>query len=241
MKVLKFKLSGKTAFFKRPDVNTFYYFTYGQVHKVALMGIFGAILGLGGYNSMKKEDSYPEFYTLLKDIKISIVPCSYKGFFSKKVQYFNNSVGYASKETGGNLIIKEQWLENPAWDIYVIIEDDITNNLANAIKNRTCKYIPYLGKNDHYADIEYINIYENINEAENPKRIDSFVPKELIEIDIEDEEGEVIKPFKYEETLPISLDVNNLYEFKKLVFTNMLIMNKKCDVYTIEDKNIVFF
>ena len=37
MKVLKFKLSGETAFFKKPDVNTFIYFTYGCIHKVAYL------------------------------------------------------------------------------------------------------------------------------------------------------------------------------------------------------------
>ena len=46
MQALKFTLSGKTAFFKRPEVNTYYYFTFGNIHKVALLGIFGAILGI---------------------------------------------------------------------------------------------------------------------------------------------------------------------------------------------------
>lgn len=49
MKALKFTLSGKTAFFKKPEVNTFYYFTYGQIHKVVLLGIFGALLGYKGH------------------------------------------------------------------------------------------------------------------------------------------------------------------------------------------------
>src|SRR5699024_7809318 len=97
MQVLKFALSGRTAFFKKPDVNAFYYFTYGNIHKIALLGIFGAILGYGGYNQ-QKESTYPEFYDKLKDIKISIVPKNDKGYISKKMQIFNNSVGYASKE-----------------------------------------------------------------------------------------------------------------------------------------------
>ena len=49
MKTLRFTLSGKTAFFKKPEVNSYVYFTYGNIHKVALLGIFGAILGYGGY------------------------------------------------------------------------------------------------------------------------------------------------------------------------------------------------
>ena len=44
MQALKFRLKGKHAFFKIPAVNSYYYFTYAQIHKVALLGIFGAIL-----------------------------------------------------------------------------------------------------------------------------------------------------------------------------------------------------
>ena len=53
MKAIRFTLSGKNAFFKKPEVNSYYYFSYGQIHKVALLGIFGAILGYGGYAQKK--------------------------------------------------------------------------------------------------------------------------------------------------------------------------------------------
>ena len=45
MRALKFTLSGKNAFFKKPEVNAYFYFTYGQIHRVALLGILGAIVG----------------------------------------------------------------------------------------------------------------------------------------------------------------------------------------------------
>ena len=53
MKAIRFTLSGKDAFFKKPEVNSYYYFSYGQIHKVALLVIFGAILGNGGYAQKK--------------------------------------------------------------------------------------------------------------------------------------------------------------------------------------------
>ena len=65
MQALKFTLSGKTAFFRRPEVNTYYYFNFGNIHKVALLGIFGAILGYQGYNNTIE---LPEFYQKLKDM-----------------------------------------------------------------------------------------------------------------------------------------------------------------------------
>ncbi|HJF40214.1 MAG TPA: type I-B CRISPR-associated protein Cas5b, partial [[Clostridium] spiroforme] len=159
MKALKFTLSGKTAFFKRPEVNTNYYFTFGNIHKVALLGIFGAILGYQGYNATK-DKGLPEFYQKLHDLKISIIPRNKNGYISKKIQYFNNSVGYASNELGGNLIVKEQWLENPIWDIVVLLDCQEADMLALSLLNNTCIYIPYLGKNDHPANISNVEIIE---------------------------------------------------------------------------------
>ena len=80
MDILKFTLGGKTAFFKKPEVNTYYYFTFGNIHKVALLGIFGAILGHRGYAATDYEtETYPEFYDKLKDIEFSIVPINEVG------------------------------------------------------------------------------------------------------------------------------------------------------------------
>jgi CRISPR-associated protein Cas5h len=71
MQALKFELSGKTAFFKKPDVNSYIYFTYGNIHKIALLGILGGILGLDGY-MFQQDKIYPEFYSKLSDLMISI-------------------------------------------------------------------------------------------------------------------------------------------------------------------------
>lgn len=265
MKILKFTLKGKTGFFKKPDVNTYLYFTYGNIHKVALLGMFGAILGLSGYNSMKlkellisknkknkteNEIEYPEFYEKLKDLKISIIPNAKHGFISKKVQNFNNSVGYASKEQGGNLIVKEQWLENPSWDIYLVIENEISEKLSNYILNNKAVYQPYLGKNDHYADIMNVKILEGneVTDVENVDKINCLFKKEdfnIIFADEEDEEEEEVSEdlFKYEERLPIALNRNtNMYESCSFIFTNMNIDCKaNCDIYNVDNKNIVFY
>ncbi len=47
---LQFTLTGRTAMFKQPDVNEFVYMTYGHIHKVAVYGMLGAMLGLNGYD-----------------------------------------------------------------------------------------------------------------------------------------------------------------------------------------------
>lgn len=261
MKILKFTLEGKTAFFKKPDVNTYLYFTYGNIHKVALLGIFGAILGYKGYNQMKfnkdstkfhKDDNvFPEFYSKLQNIKVSIVPKNEKGFIPKKVQVFNNSVGYASKEQGGNLIIKEQWLENPSWDIYVLIDNEESEKIAEYILSHKCMYEPYLGKNDHYAVIKGEEVFDesHIEEVAAIDKIDSLCSKKFFEINLSTDEfddfsdDEIVESFKYEEQLPVALEENaNMYILETLMFTNMKLINKgNADIYTVKDKNITFF
>ena len=75
MDILRFTLGGKTAFFKKPEVNTYCLFTFGNIHRVALLGMFGAILGYKGYSDSKvEEEVLPEFYEKLKNIQLSIIP-----------------------------------------------------------------------------------------------------------------------------------------------------------------------
>lgn len=236
MDILRFTLSGKQAFFKKPDVNAYYYFTFGHIHKVALLGMFGAILGYGGYNSMalKDEDNrkaYPEFYDKLKDLKISIVPICKKGSFDKKIVEFNNSVGYASKD--GNLIIKQQWLEEPRWQIYLVVDCIESKKISDALLNRRCVYIPYLGSNSHPADIS--EVYSITGESEkNPLYINSMFFKKCVELDADEED----EWFKYEEMLPVGLDKElNMYVYEKMVFSDMRVLQCNTDnVYRIQDE-----
>lgn len=246
MDVLKISLKGKTAFFKKPEVNTYLSFTYGNIHKVALLGIFGAILGYGGYASMDiKRDLYPEFYDKLKELRCAVMPKNENGFIKKKIQQFNNSVGYASAEQGGNLIVKEQWLENPWWDVYVALDCGEARKLAESLLARKCVYIPYLGKNDHFADIQDVKLVKDCEEARDFIKIDSLFLKEKVtygNMDDFEEEYYEIREFKYEEHLPVKLNKDTqMYESKTFVHSNLPIERYEGDIYRIGEEIIVFF
>jgi CRISPR-associated protein Cas5h len=249
MRGLTFRLSGKTAFFKKPDANTFAYFTYNNIHKVALLGILGAIVGLKGYNQMKSDDEgiypqYPEFYEKLRGLEISIAPLSSRGYFSKKIQVFNNSVGYASEESGGNLIVREQWLEEPKWEVFLLennaIDPKIYKMLEDYILNGKSEYLPYLGKNDHIAKIDNTKIIE-LNKNEHPTYINSLFPLDEVKLDDEltfDDNN----PFLIKEMLPVALNEKyNFYELRELVFTNLEVQySGGQNVYEYEGKNLYF-
>jgi CRISPR-associated protein Cas5h len=258
MKALSFEISGKTAIFKKPDVNSYAYFTYNNIHKPVLLGILGAIIGLDGYTKLHDEnrglkegklgynDGFPDYYEKLRDLKISIIPMTDKepntGYFSKKIQTFNNSVGYASFELGGNLIVREQWLENPKWKI-IILENETKEykKIKEYLLNKKAVYIPYLGKNDHFANIDFVKEI-NLEISKDFKKIDSLFIEDYFEI--EDSAGRRILPFIFRETSPVSLQKDfHFYEYESMIFTNQNLNLKKepKDIYFFEEKNYFFF
>jgi len=252
MRALSFILSGKFAHFKKPDVNEHFYATYNIIPKPALLGLLGGIIGLGGYahvvSNEKNRDqlfgceyddlhSIPEFYSKLKGLKIAIIPkgeMEKSGRFVKKIQPFNNSVGYASYEAGGNLIIKEQWLENPAWQILVFDDkSEYFNQISEFIINKKCKFIPYLGKNDHFADItdaKFIDISPLTDKDR--VRIYSIFPDESAEIVAESDD---MDDFLFSEYHPVKFDENLFYSLKKINFSNKYYKINSGEYFKFED------
>lgn len=237
MKALRFKLSGKTGFFKQPDVNTYLYYTYGQIHRVALLGLLGAIRGYKGYNDKDRKD-YPEFYKRLRNLNIAVVSQSQDGIFSKKLQSFNNSTGLASKEKGGTLIVDQVWLEDPSWLVYILVDKEESEKLAHYILNNKSIYTPYLGSNDHLANISEQKLIDLENKES--KKIDSLFLDDDFEIKM------LSKVYKYEEYLPFFLEKDTeRYITKKTIASNGKIKQKNKGDFILHDidldKNLVFY
>ena len=267
MKAISFELSGKTAMFKKPDVNSYLYLSYNNIHKPALLGLLGAVIGLGGYNQLhtqkelikekikglkgkeKKalqeklielDKEFPEFYEKLKSLKVSITPMAPHGYFSKKVQVFNNSVGYASKEAGGNLIVREQWLEKPKWQIMILDDgSEVYAQLKEYLLNQKSVYIPYLGKNDHPAKIDEACEIKLENRIKDIKCSSLFI-REACTLASTAPRNELA--FSFHEVSPLSLQKEfHFYEYTNLIFTNYkMVDTTHKDIYSLEEKNYFF-
>lgn len=225
MKALRFRLSGKTGFFKQPDVNTYLYYTYEQIHRIAILGLLGAIVGYKGYNE-KDRGKYPEFYKKLKDLKISVVSEGNNGVFDRKLQVFNNSTAFASNHQGGNLVIRQVWLENPSWLIYILLDSDQSEMIKEYILNKKTIFTPYLGTNDHMANISDCEIVDI--EKSNAKIINSLFWDEDFKLRLKS------KIYKYEENLPFFLEEDTeRYIRKKTLASNGEVRKKS-------DKNVIF-
>jgi CRISPR-associated protein Cas5h len=156
-KIVSFDISSDFGMFKKPDVNNVY-FTFNIIPKPTLLGILGAIIGLGGY-SQQKDNLYPEFYENLHDLPIGVVPYGNKGVFQKRIIKYNNTVGYANKD-GGTLNIIEQTLIEPKYKIYIGLDlsKEDHKKLNEFIDENVVQYeyIPYMGNNEFKIDIDKV-------------------------------------------------------------------------------------
>ena len=70
-KLISFIIKAEKGFMKKPDINEGIYLTYNMLHKPAILGILGAIIGLKGY---EKNEVFPEYYRELKHIPVGVKP-----------------------------------------------------------------------------------------------------------------------------------------------------------------------
>ena len=153
MYCLKFLLKGKHAFFKYPNFNIIN-FTYSHIHKPALLGLLGAIVGYNGYRSISEDDVYPEYYKKLKNLKISIVPKSER--FIKTYYTFNNTSGTAcNTKRIENLVTTFQILENINEYFYVF---SLPKELDNDLLYKTSQYILTNKKANIISNVDYFKV-----------------------------------------------------------------------------------
>lgn len=249
IQAVKFRLSGDAACFRKPDVNEQVYFTYNNIHRIALLGLLGAILGLKGYRNHclfgEEQKEFPEFYERLAGLKVALIPEAARGYFAKKVQYFNNSVGYASQEVGGNLQVFEQWLEKPVWTVYLTrgtVTVELWDKLVEYLTRQKCVYIPYLGKNDFPAVIEDVETCDLVSaEQADPVFVDSLFVGGLEDVD-DSETLEDQQPYIFSERAPVALQPeHNFYVFQQLLYTNCAVKQVQGELLQDGNRILCFF
>jgi len=236
MEAIRFIASGKQAFFKNPETNgKDMSFSYDHIHKIAILGMLGRTLGLGGYTKRKliieakkeldpdfDESTIPlEFYEQLHRLKVSIIPLAERGYFPRNIYSFNNSTGHASKENGGNLVVRYKILEDVAWEIYVKndgIDKKLFEKLKDALLNNRIEFEPlYLGQKKFPATISDISIIE-LEKPDRISKISSLFIKHDVKLGLVKFEEK--SPFLTSCTLPKALNLEYGHVFDTFWFTN---------------------
>jgi CRISPR-associated protein Cas5h len=259
-KIISINIKSDFGFLKKPDTNDPMYLTFNMLHKLALLGILGAILGEKGF---QKHGELPDYYKKLKDLKVSIAPLEENGKkfhdngnFVKTVITYNNTTGLASEEAGGNLMVTEQSLIAPAFKCWILLNTDkeIEAKLYTYLKNNQAEYLPYFGKNEFSLWWDTFVEYEfELFAPESDFKIDSlFIKEETLK------EGKVQRRFQpgklslisskysYFEHLPVSYMDAPLfqYEYKDFVFTNLELKQFYClpdsyPLYKLSDGTVI--
>ncbi len=230
-KLISIDLKAQMGCLKKPDINEGIYLTFNMLHKPALLGILGAILGLKGY---QRKGEFPEYYRILKDLQIGIEPLnSEKGNFTKTVIKYNNAVGYASQEAGGILNVTEQTLMRPEFRCYLLLDENnlLHSQLISLLENEQANYLPYLGKNEYSVWWESFQIYQynefRYDRNYQIKTIFYKTPNVVIRPNIVEDllggyDSDVITlPFITFERLPIGFnEILKQYAYGEFVFTN---------------------
>ncbi len=229
-KLISIDIKADFGMLKKPDTNEPVYLTFNMLHKPALLGIFGAIIGLKGF---QKKGELPEYYNELKNLKIGIKPLNHQnGNYSKTIIKYNNTTGFASEEKGGNLIIDEQTLIAPAFRCYVLLDLDNEHQekLFDNLKNNNAEYIPYLGKNEFSVWWEKFKeySYEDFKPIGSFKISSIFIKEESLKKGIKKTYFSPVmnlqtrrNTYSYFENLPVSYHEKLFqYEFKNFTFTN---------------------
>ncbi len=233
--VISVMIRAPLGFLKKTDMNEYLYLTYNSLHKPALLGILGAIAGLGGFYQSYIEDpkQLPEYYRSLSGIGVGIKPVSgtESVVFKKSYLRYNNSTGFASYEEGGNLIVQEQILIDPAYKVYLKLdlEDETQKFLFQNLKESKAVYIPYLGKNEFniwWEDFIEYSWSEFIPESGDIYQIDTLF-KKMEDTKIEKKSGFKLGQFNPNtifnfERLPSGYDTQRrVYTFDDYVLTNV--------------------
>ncbi len=244
LKLISVDLEGDFGFFRKPDANNTINLSYNMLHKPALLGILGAIVGLDGFSQSytkgletpvkkgeKRSPKFPEYYEIFKELKVGIEPLNHeKGNFQKTVIKYSNTVGYANN--GSNYLTEEATLIRPCYKVYLLLDITIEQQLKlyEYLRDGKTEYIPYFGKNEFpawweresFTEYEYLRV-ESINGSYKIRTL--FEKAEIVKDQRESffdlfNFHELADPFMYFERLPKGFNEELLqYDLGEFVYT----------------------
>ena len=248
-RLISIDLRADFGFFKKPDLNDGILLSYNMIHKPSLIGIFGAVVGLGGY---QRKGEFPEYYHAFKDVPVGIEPLGHeRGNYQKTSVKYTNTVGYANAD--GNLLVEEMMLISPAYRCYALLDLEVPeqNKLYEYLKAGKAEYIPYFGKNEYQAcwldkegEVSFREYKFERAEPQNDFKVSSLFLKEspvkgqkvAVKLSLRSRTVNQVPTFSYFERLPVGFnEVLVQYQLMDFAFTDWLLSREStvADLYKV--------
>jgi len=163
--VIKFQIKGEFAFFKN-KINIRENYSYHSIHKPAILGILGAILGMDGFSDFKKNKTIQYIDELSDKIKVSIIKKMDTLFVKSKI---NDSTMLQITSDREKVIQQtEYFLDNPLFEIYLDISDnELFDNIYDKLFDNNFVFEPVLGKSYLHCSISNVEKIEILSSFEN--------------------------------------------------------------------------
>ena len=224
-RLLIFRLYGSFAHFNQPMSNRFRN-TYSIIPKPQILGVLGSIAGFDGYKNRK---TMPEYYRLLEDVKVYINPNNERN--QKFIVNYNSMNSFLSNRVDGaspNVIIKEQILVNPDYEIGLLVDqkNDLHKIIIENIQQNRSTFPIYFGKNEFFANIQFILLGKFELNSNKDVVCKSILPLEEIET-------EGTRNMKLE-LLPVGFDEKFKYKYRL-----MAIPQKECEIPLQKPNNFI--
>lgn len=224
-KLLIFRLYGNFAHFNQPISNRFRN-TYSIIPKPQLLGLIGSIAGLEGY---KNNTIYPDFYSRIGDLRVYIKSNnSSDKKFSVKYNSLNSFLNNRVDSGSTNVIINEQVLLEPDYEIGLLLDKNngLHSTIIENIRHNCSVFHIYLGKNEFFANVQYISLDDY--EINSTKEV---MCRSILPFDELEKEGTDNMKL---EMIPVGFDENFKY-----IYRLMAIPQKECVVQLKNPNNCI--
>ena len=243
MTLVSFDVRADFGFLRKPDVNDGLSLSYNLLHRPALLGLLGAIAGLGGYAGRGQR---PEYWTQLGHLRVGVAPLAYvgaeaaahgdrprheRGSFAKTVLEYTNTVGYANAD--GTWILRESTLIRPAYRCFVLLDqaNPVEELLYQRLLRQEADYLPYLGKNEFALSWDNVQVlpdarpfaggrgFQVVSAFRKTSRVSDAVARAVGLRARQGNAGE--PPFLHFERLPVGFDEHLMqYRYAEFVYSN---------------------
>jgi CRISPR-associated protein Cas5h len=236
-KLISVDFKSNFGFFRKPDINSGIQLSYNMIHKPALLGIIGAIIGLKGYT---KKGEVPVYYQELETLKVGVQPLNHeKGNYTKMAIKYTDSTGFNNVDKDkkpATRLIEEGTLIAPAYRCFFLLDMSNVNSgkIYDYLKNGYAEYIPYFGKNEfaaswsNFQEYDFVTAEEEDNSTRNVitlvlRNNKIFNDQKQVEFDLLNLE-DLDKKFLYFERLPVGFDrVLNQYDLQEFAYSTFRI------------------
>lgn len=200
--VIKFKLSGDYALFKKPFANNQPQ-SFVIPPKTAILGLIGAIMGWSKEDYIKNLPFEKFGYAvrlLTSKIKKETVGINLMQGKSAKFTFDENPISHPP-ERGQRSPTRYEFIKDIGWDIFLLIDNQsIREKLFERLQKKTFVYNPNLGMQQLFARIEDENLFDIELAQEINNNLYTSFEKNLVNFTIS-------KPVAfYNELIPVSFN-----------------------------------